>query len=123
MGQAGLGSKEVRGRRRIVGALSAAVVAYWAGLAVVALRTPVQLFRHLRQQSPGHATMGYTDRWGFAVTLDGHPVWQSHVSLLTATLWIAGPPLLLWLAWLITTGRRARARRLETMAPLGSREG
>lgn len=71
-------------------------VAYWVALlGVVAWRPLVEYWRITRSAS-GHGTVGYTYSGG----------------MLALALWIAGPPLLVFLVWL-TTRDRSRARLPE----------
>jgi hypothetical protein len=109
MQQPEFGSRAGHRRRRVVRLLTAAVGVYWVALAVLAVWSPVRLYLRLRQRWPGHVTLGVSDRYGFAVTLNERPVWQATLTGLQAAVWIIGPPLLLWLLWLVST--RGRTRR------------
>jgi hypothetical protein len=75
-------------------------VVYWVGLlAVVAWRPLMEYWRITRSPS-GHGSVGYTYSGG----------------LLPLTLWIAGPPLVLFAIWLATrTGvpEKSRGERLN----------
>ncbi|MBX6333378.1 MAG: hypothetical protein IRY91_16140 [Gemmatimonadaceae bacterium] len=59
------------------------------------------------------------------VLQDGVASWSWSTSPMTAALWIAGPPIALWLAWMIARSRQARrgwdARPLA--APMSAGDG
>ena len=48
---------------------------------------------------------------GFAIKVvkSGLQTYAASIHLLTAALWIAVPPLAIWLLWVVTSGRRERA--------------
>jgi hypothetical protein len=46
------------------------------------------------------------------VIKEGLDTYASSIHLLTAALWIAVPPLAIWLLWVVTSGRRERAVRV-----------
>ena len=99
--------------------LLAAWSAYWLGLAAVTL-TPIviAISRLTSGAAPGQSNV--TVNFGSAGlsvigTRAGATVLQRSASLLELGLWIAGPPLLLWGAWLYeeTRGGAASARALD----------
>ena len=121
-----LDSSTARRRKRVVRAFGAVVVAYWVGLAAFALWPPVRLFVQLRRQWPGRVALAVSDEFGFAVRLDGRTVWHADLTGLEAAAWIVGPPLVLWLVWLVGTMLRARSRsaradRTDAVADAGGR--
>ena len=95
-----------------VGHIVASWVGYWAVLAAVTL-TPaaIALWKVSRAGAKGDASVALGDA-GLRATVSvvGVTHWDRTVSLSTFVLFVAGPPLLLWLAWLVTsTGRRVVA--------------
>jgi hypothetical protein len=43
--------------------------------------------------------------------------WIGHASVVSVALWIAGPPLLLWLAWVATRPARRLDADLDSQSP------
>jgi hypothetical protein len=90
-------------RRLGVGHLLGAWGAYWVGLAGVTLwplvRFVLDITRH--PQVHGNASLSVGDA-GVTLLLmkENVTVWSGVAPLLPFALWVAGPPLLLWLAWL-----------------------
>jgi hypothetical protein len=93
------------GRERDVRSLVVACVAYWTGLVGWALWTPASVFLRLRQQMPGRTSLLFNDELQVKVLVDHHPVWVAGVSSFELMAWVAGPPLLIWVCWLLRTGR------------------
>ena len=114
------GTGEVRRRRRLMRTFMGAVAVYWVALTVGALTPPVRLFLQLRRQWPGRVALGFSDQHGFGVTVDGHPVWQAHPTVLGVVAWMVGPPLLLGALWLLATRRRARSLADQPAAGLAA---
>lgn len=86
--------------------------AYWAATLLVLL-WPVWQFAYRMRQNPenhGNISAGFGDG-GFTakVTDPAGVVWNSSIGLLPLTLLLAGPPLLLWIAWLIAVSRTNNA--------------
>lgn len=82
--------------------LFASWAAYWAGLGLVVLWQPVSIARRLAELPDGAATISAEVTNGtFSIQIleHGATVWAASGSLLAVVLWIAGPPLLLWLTW------------------------
>ena len=79
-------------------------IAYWIVLVATVARPG--LFAALRALSApaGHGTMSASmDNLLFSLTVKSDAaVWSGSASLLSIALWVAGPPLLLWLLWLVT---------------------
>lgn len=93
--------------------LLAAWSAYWLGLAAVTL-TPIVLAIHRATQSGAgvHGKASVSASFGDAgvgitITRLGETVLHRAVGVLPLALWIVGPPLVLWGAWL-----RARSRAI-----------
>jgi Na+-transporting NADH:ubiquinone oxidoreductase subunit NqrB len=97
--------------------LSLATVSYWAALAAVKL-TPafIAAWKVTRDGEHGSINAALGDGTLLKVTIlrDAAVMWSGAVSLATLALWVAGPPLLLWLFWLIAA---SRTRRDERSAP------
>ena len=89
--------------------LLTAWAAYWATLFVVTLGSAVvtALRVAVPEGAKGSISAGFGDG-GFTLkmTSAGTTVWNGSVSLTSAALWIAGPPLLIWLAWLVSRPAR-----------------
>jgi hypothetical protein len=86
--------------------------AYW-GATLLVLLWPVWQFAYRLQQSPddhGTISAGFGDG-GFTakVTDPAGTIWNSSIGLLPLTLLLAGPPLLLWVAWFIAVSRTNNA--------------
>lgn len=82
--------------------LLAAWAGYWAVLAAVTL-TPgaIALWKVSREGAKGSANVSLGDAGLHAnITLAGATVWDATIAVSTLVLWIAGPPLVLWLGWL-----------------------
>jgi len=85
--------------------------AYWALLAAYAFGPAVQAF--LRASAQPHAKLSVAgtfddDILRLTVTDAGVTAWTGAVPFLSAVLWVALPPLLLWLLWLGLGARRDR---------------
>jgi hypothetical protein len=94
------------------GGLFAAWAVYWAVLLAVAGRTVLRIISFASSAPKGHSsvTAGIENgRARLEALLDGRVVDGGSASLLALALWVAGPPLLLWLAWLWQRPRRDTA--------------
>ena len=106
-------------RRWNVRHLVSASVAYWAGLAAVAF-APFSIaaasLAHL-SGNRGTATASFGNA-GVTLTAlkDGATIYTSTASLLQIALWIAVPPLALWIVWLAMRPSRADAAALRATA-------
>jgi hypothetical protein len=69
---------------------------YWVGLLATVAWRPLLGYWRIARSAEGHGTVGYTYSGG----------------MLPLALWIAGPPLLLFLLWLAT---RSRVEHAETV--------
>lgn len=76
---------------------------YWIGLGLVALGPPAY---ELWTLTTGHAgkvaaTAGLEDAIiNVSVLRDGAAAWTGSISVAMLALWVAGPPLVMWLLWL-----------------------
>lgn len=94
--------------RHLLGAWSA----WWAGLAAATLGPAARAVWHVTHlpEGQGSASLSFEDGILTLVTsAGGFPAYTGTASLLGIGLWIAGPPLLLWAAWLASRPRRADA--------------
>jgi len=95
--------------------LLAAWGTYWAALTLVMLGGPALIARRVASgpEGSGTITAGFDNaRLHLTMLEQGTTVWSGSTSVLAATLWIAGPPLLLWLAWFAQ-----RPRPTPSLAP------
>jgi hypothetical protein len=101
--------------------LVSASVAYWAGLAAVTLApfsiAVVPLTRLSGNRGSANASFGDA---GLTLTAlkDGATIYTSTWPPLQIALWIAVPPLALWIAWLVTRPSRADAAALRAAQSL-----
>jgi len=82
-------------------------IVYWVALIVISLRSALAAAARAVSGPPGHGSIGASvenSNFILKVTTDGQ-IWTSTTSLTAMALWLAGPPLLLFLLWLAT--RRA----------------
>lgn len=96
---------------------------YWAALLAVVLGPAALALWRMRGAAPNtsSAAFSFGDEGVVAsVTLQGAKVWSMTASGWTVLLWIIGPPLLLWLVWLLLRPRAAAATRVP--APDAPRE-
>lgn len=102
--------------------LFATWIAYWAGLALAILWRPVSIGRRLAELPDGQASVSAEVANGLVTVKmigQGAEVWGGSASLLAIVLWIAGPPLLLWMLWALSRSRPVAAAR--TAESLGAR--
>lgn len=102
--------------------LLAAWAGYWAVLAAVTL-TPaaIALWKVSREGAKGSANVSLGDAGLHAtITLSGATVWDATVAVSTLTLWIAGPPLLLWICWLLSASSARESTEREPVEQLAS---
>jgi hypothetical protein len=109
-------------RRWRAGHLLASWCAYWGALLLGALGPAALAVWRVSQRVTGKNAMGVTASIenGLArlvVTEHGAPAWTGQASLSTIALAIAVPPLVLWVGWLVTRRRPARADRSPLGAP------
>jgi hypothetical protein len=106
-------------RRLGVGHLVGAWAAYWVGLAGVTLGSFARWVWDLNQipGSHGSVSLNLGDTGAVLVALkDNVTVWSGTAPLSEIALWVAGPPLLLWLAWLALRPSRAEMEELGASA-------
>jgi hypothetical protein len=88
--------------------LLGAWIAYWVLLALVALGKPLTLMRQVGALPKGRssANLGFGDQ-GFTgkIVADGATLWETNVPVGTVVAWIVIPPLLVWVAWLLSRPR------------------
>ncbi len=92
--------------------LLAAWVAYWAGVVGVTLGSAIVSIVRVTGDAAGKGSVnaGYGDgAFNLNVVDAGTTVWSGTASMASVALWVAGPPLLLWLAWLFTRPPRPAA--------------
>ena len=84
--------------------------AYWAGLIGIAGGPAIRATWHATHLPDGHGSVnaGFNNgTLNYEVIADGVKTWVGTVPLSTVLLWLIGPPLLLWLLWLIVRERPA----------------
>jgi hypothetical protein len=99
-------------RRWRAGHLLIAWGAYWLLLLLVGLRKEtLAIWRVITHpDAHGNISAGITDGvFQLSITGSDGTVLERSISLVTMLLWVAGPPLLLWVAWLLTRPRGAGA--------------
>lgn len=82
---------------------------YWALLAVVGLGRALLAIRSATSGPDGHGSVSANfgdGRFQLTVVENGITTYSGSIGLLAAVLWIVGPPLVLWLMWLVTRPRR-----------------
>jgi hypothetical protein len=82
--------------------------AYWAGLVGIALGPAIRASWHATRLPDGHGSINASVNNGtlsYEVIEEGAKTFMGTVPLSTAILWIVGPPLILWLVWLIVRER------------------
>lgn len=86
-------------------------LAYWVGLIVLTLSPAIAALWRLSQTSGhGRATAGVTDGiLSASITAGTQTLWTGSISLSSLALLLAGPPLALWIAWLIAASRTNNA--------------
>jgi len=84
---------------------------YWIGLVLVKLGTGLAAALRVMNAPEGHGKIDVSMKDGiFTANVVGDVVhWTGSASFMSIVLWLCGPPLLLWLLWLVT--RRAPAAR------------
>jgi hypothetical protein len=90
------------------GHLLAAWSTYWAGLAAVTLGPALgPIMRVTGEDAKGSISAGIAnDAFNLTIAEAGTTVWSGHASLTAVVLWVAVPPLLLWIAWMVARPRR-----------------
>jgi hypothetical protein len=82
--------------------------AYWAALLLVALGPAVlSIWRVSQSSEKGNVSLGLDNALVHLTVMNGPTTtWSGSALLSTLALWIAGPPLLLWVVWLFTRPSR-----------------
>ena len=95
--------------------LLAAWGAYWAALVLVVLGEPARIaWRMSRTENAGTAAAGAeNDQLFLRIVETGGATWSGSADATTVALAVFGPPLLLWLLWLLLRPR-------ETASPLAA---
>jgi threonine/homoserine/homoserine lactone efflux protein len=90
--------------------------AYWAGLAAVTLGPAALAILRVTvpEGAKGSVAANVGDK-GFELIIKAGEavVWAGQASIASVALWIAGPPLLIWLAWLVTRPARGLDATLD----------
>jgi hypothetical protein len=87
---------------------------YWVGLILFTLWPAVTAaWRMSDSNSHGSITASVTDGILRAtITETGHATWSGSITLTALGLLLAGPPLLLWLVWLLASSRTNNAGQI-----------
>jgi hypothetical protein len=90
-------------------------LAYWLLLLLVALGPAIPaIWRATRDGAHGEVSAGVNDGiLSLTVKLAGTTTWSGSISLLSAALWFAIPPLVLWVLWVVTRPRPERVTELR----------
>lgn len=95
-------------RRWRPGQLLASWGAYWAGLTAVGLGPAIVAGWRATRLPEGHGSIeaGFANgTLNYAVIEEGVKTFSATAQLSTAIVWVVGPPLLLWLIWLVVRRR------------------
>ena len=85
--------------------------AYWAGLVGIALGPAIRASWQATRLPDGHGSINASFNNGtlsYEVIEEGAKTFVATAPLSTAILWMVGPPLILWLVWLIVRERPGR---------------
>ena len=111
-------------RRWKPGQLLLGWAAYWVGLVGVTLSPAIAATWRATHLPDGHGSVSASFGDGglsYTVIEDGVKTWVGTTPVTTALLWVIGPPLLLWLVWLIIRERpAAQQQSLAGGAPAGA---
>lgn len=82
--------------------LTLAWIAYWVVLvgATLGRAVPAMLSATRAQGNHGEISASFSSTLSLTVKEMGQVTWTGSVQFLTAALWLAVPPLILWLLWL-----------------------
>ena len=88
---------------------------YWVVLVLVVLRPAIAMVLRAMNapRGLGSISAGVSDGIATLTVVAKGVTWTGSASLTSLALWIAGPPLLLWLVWLVTRRAPATAREAE----------
>lgn len=101
-------------RRWKPGQLLLGWVAYWAGLVGVTLSPAIAASWRATRLPEGHGNISAAfgnSTLSYTVIEDGVKTFAGSTSMTTALLWVAGPPLVLWLIWLLVRERPGTTMR------------
>jgi hypothetical protein len=93
--------------------LLASWVAYWVALLLVTLGPAIPaVLRATRSGGHGEVSANFGNGvLSFVVKEAGRTTFSGSVPMLTAALWLAVPPLVIWTLWLYARGTEARTRK------------
>jgi hypothetical protein len=97
--------------------LLAAWSAYWAGLALVTLGPAALAILRVTvpEGAKGSVAANFGDAGLELIVKTGEvTTWVGHASVVSIALWLAAPPLLLWIAWLATRPAPHHEAQLDT---------
>jgi len=98
--------------------------AYWAGLVGIGLGPAIRATWRATSLPDGHGSVNAGFDNGvltYEVIEESVKTWSGTLPFSTAMLWLIGPPLLLWLVWLIVRDRPAtRGRSVASVANGGA---
>lgn len=95
--------------RRSIHGLVGTWIAYWFVAGTIKLGPAVLAFARVTRGPDGHGAVnaGYNDgRFTLSVVDQGVTTYSGSVTPLALAAWIAGPPLLSWLAWAMLRRKR-----------------
>ena len=101
-------------RRWKPGQLLLGWAAYWAGLVGVTLSPAIAATWRATHLPDGHGSVSASfdnTLLSYTVIEDGVKTWVGTTPLSAALLWVVGPPLLLWLVWLLVRDRPDASQR------------
>src|SRR6476619_2648780 len=78
---------------------------YWLGLVAVTLGRAIAPIQRATSGPPNSGSVGVSfdaSMFSLNVQQHGQTIWTGSASFLTIALWVAGPPLILWLLWMRT---------------------
>jgi hypothetical protein len=105
--------------------LVAAWSAYWVGLVLVKLAEPIRIAWRLTRLPDNHGTISASYADGLLkITMiqDGVTQYAGSVSFAALALWIAGPPLVMFVLWLMIRPRPITQMADDAPAALGAGE-
>jgi hypothetical protein len=96
--------------------------AYWTGLVGATLSPAIAATWRATHLPDGHGSVSASlnnSTLSYTVIEDGVKTWVGTTSMTTAVLWVVGPPLLIWLVWLIVRERPDnRGRSVASGVPI-----
>ena len=100
-------------------------IGYWLTLALVSLGPPALTVWRVSRSPSAHGTLNVSAGFGdglirLTVAENGATIWDGSASPLTIILWLVGPPLALWLLWLLRRPGRRPAHGAEAARTTGS---